>query len=126
MPPQNAARPPSTELTGGTGFTFEGTAAATFLVSLLIEGSARGLSGYICIRVAFQQANFGEPLDDVIVDATAPDGSSARLSLQIKRSLRISRAESNTDLRRSIAFSGISYCSSMIFSMKRPATNLTQ
>jgi hypothetical protein len=99
MPPQNAARAPSTELTGGTGFTFEGTAAATFLVSLLIEGSARGLFGYICTRVAFQQANFGEPLDDVIVDATAPDGSSARLSLQIKRSLRISRAESNTDFR---------------------------
>jgi hypothetical protein len=70
MPPQNAARAPSTELTGGTGFTFEGTAAATFLVSLLIEGSARGLFGYICTRVAFQQANFGEPLDDVIVDAT--------------------------------------------------------
>jgi hypothetical protein len=51
----------STELTGGAGFTFEGNVAATYLVSLLIEGPARGLSGGTVARVAVQQAEFGEP-----------------------------------------------------------------
>ena len=98
-PAPQAANRSSTELTGGTGFTFEGNVTATFLVSLLIEGSPRGLTGYTCTRVAVQQANFGQPLDDVIIDAKAADGSSARLSLQIKRSLTISAAETNTDFR---------------------------
>jgi hypothetical protein len=49
-------------------------------------------------RVAQQQAGFGEPLDDVIVDAVASDGA-MRLSLQGKRALTISEAPSNTDFR---------------------------
>lgn len=89
----------SPELTGGAGFTFEGTLVATYLVSLLIEGSVRGLPGRTALRVAVQQAAFGEPLDDLIVDAHAVDGTRARISLQIKRSLTISAAASNTDFR---------------------------
>src|SRR3984885_7626705 len=89
----------STEITGGTGFTFEGNLVATYLVSLLIEGLPRGLPGRTTKRVAVQQADFGEPLDDLVVDAEAPDGSFARLSLQVKRSLTISSAASNTDFR---------------------------
>lgn len=89
----------SPELTGGAGFSFEGNLAATYLASLLTEGPARGLSGRTAVRVALQQAAFGEPLDDIIVDADAIDGSRARISLQVKRSLTISAAASNTDFR---------------------------
>jgi hypothetical protein len=46
-----------------------------------------------------QQASFGEPLDDLIVDGIAPDQSIARLSLQSKRELTISAAASNADFR---------------------------
>src|SRR5258708_7707280 len=89
----------SAELTGGAGFTFEGNVAATYLVSLLIEGPARGLSGGTVARVAVQQAGFGEPLDDLVVDAEGVNGTCARIALQIKRSLTISAATSNSDFR---------------------------
>jgi hypothetical protein len=89
----------SSELTGGAGFTFEGTVVATYLVSLLIEAAPRGLLGRKTVRVAVQQAAFGEPLDDLVVDAAARDGTTARISLQIKSKLRISAARSNTDFR---------------------------
>ncbi|MFZ2061884.1 MAG: hypothetical protein WAU82_12790 [Candidatus Binatus sp.] len=46
-----------------------------------------------------QQAAFGEPLDDLIVDGLASDDSLARLSLQVKRQLTISAAISNIDFR---------------------------
>jgi hypothetical protein len=88
----------SPEITGGAGFTFEGNVVATYLVSLLIEGPARGLGGTTA-RVAVQQAAFDEPLDDLVVDADAADGTRARIALQIKRSLTISVAPSNTDFR---------------------------
>lgn len=89
----------SPELTGGAGFTFEGNVVATYLVSLLIEGSARGLFGGRTARVAVQQAAFGEPLDDLVVDIDAANGTRARISLQIKRSLTISAATTNDDFR---------------------------
>ena len=41
----------------------------------------------------------GEPLDDVIVDFRGATGDLARFSLQVKRSLTISEAKSNTDFR---------------------------
>jgi hypothetical protein len=53
-------------------------------------------------RVALQQRDFGEPLDDIIVDFQSEAGEMARLSLQVKRSLTISRAASNTDFREII------------------------
>jgi hypothetical protein len=89
----------SSELTGGAGFTFEGTVVATYLASLLTEGAPRGLRGRKTVRVAVQQAAFGEPLDDLVVDANAPGGTTARISLQIKSTLIISAARSNTDFR---------------------------
>ena len=49
--------------------------------------------------VSVQQRDFGEPLDDVIVDFRSGAGEPARLSLQVKRSLTISDAQSNTDFR---------------------------
>jgi hypothetical protein len=89
----------SSELTGGGGFTFEGTVVATYLASLLIEAAPRGLLRRKTVRVAVQQAAFGEPLDDLVVDAASRDGTTARISLQIKSNLRISAARSNTDFR---------------------------
>ena len=54
------------------------------------------------LRVSVQQRDFGEPLDDVIVDFRSATGEPARLSLQVKRSLTISDAKSNTDFREVI------------------------
>jgi hypothetical protein len=90
-------QPPDTS--GGGGFTFEDAVVALYLGALLGEESAPGLEGRIVTRVAVQQANFGEPLDDLIVDGIARDKSHARLSLQSKRELTISDAPSNTDFR---------------------------
>ncbi len=91
------------ELTGGAGFTFEDAVAAYYLVSLLNTTTATGLESRIVSRVALQQASFGEPLDDVIVDANSPSNNSiARLSLQVKRALTISDAATNSDFREII------------------------
>ena len=89
----------SPEISGGGGFTFEDVPAAIYLGALLGEETAPGLTDRVVTRVAVQQAQFGEPLDDLIVDGIARDGSAARLSLQVKRELTISAAASNTDFR---------------------------
>lgn len=91
--------PQSPELAGGAGFTFEDAVAATYLTALLQEGYAAGVENRTVSRVALQQRDFGEPLDDVIVDFRAADADLARLSLQVKRALTISKAETNTDFR---------------------------
>ncbi len=49
--------------------------------------------------MSVQQRDFGEPLDDVIVDFEDASKNPARLSLQVKRSLTISKAETNKDFR---------------------------
>lgn len=89
----------SPELAGGEGFTFEGDAAAFYLAALLAEAYAPGIDDRTVVRVSVQQRDFGEPLDDVIVDFEDPAKSPARLSLQVKRSLTVSKAKTNTDLR---------------------------
>jgi len=63
---QSGAQSP--ELAGGAGFTFEDAVSAYFLSALLGEGYAPGVENRTVCRVALQQRNFGEPLDDVIVD----------------------------------------------------------
>ena len=94
--------PQSPELAGGEGFTFEGAVAALYLTQLLSEGYAPGIDDRTVCRVALQQRDFGEPLDDVIVDFRSANGELARLSLQAKRSLIISKAKTNTDFREII------------------------
>lgn len=90
----------SPELTGGAGFTYEDAVAAHYLASMVAGSTAAALDGRVVQRVAQQQADFGEPLDDVIVDAASlTNGTVMRLSLQVKRSLTISEAETNTDFR---------------------------
>ncbi len=91
--------PQSPELAGGEGFTFEGNAAAYYLSALLAEAYAPGIDDRTVVRVSVQQRDFGEPLDDVIVDFEDAAKNPARLSLQVKRSLTISKAETNSDFR---------------------------
>ncbi|MES1955682.1 ATP-binding protein [Salinisphaera hydrothermalis] len=91
--------PHSPELAGGEGFTFEGDAAAFYLTALLAEAYAPGIDDRTVVRVSVQQRDFGEPLDDVIVDFEEAAKNPARLSLQVKRSLTISDAKTNIDFR---------------------------
>ncbi|WP_186183827.1 ATP-binding protein [Burkholderia gladioli] len=87
----------SPELAGGAGFTFADQIASRYLVALLLGAGAAGLAERKVIRVALEQRDAGEPLDDIIVDGEAPDGSVARLSLQVKREITISAAANNKD-----------------------------
>jgi hypothetical protein len=89
----------SPELAGGAGFTFADQVAARYLAALLVGSGAAGLPEWRVIRVAVEQRDAGEPLDDIIVDGEAPNGSVARLSLQVKREITISAAEKNKDFR---------------------------
>lgn len=91
----------STELTGGAGFTYEDTVVAYYLAALLREEHAAGQSG-IVKGVAVQQAGHGHPMDDLIVEFDDA-GIRRRLSLQVKRQLRIRAAASNTDFREIMA-----------------------
>lgn len=91
----------STELTGGAGFTFEDTVVAYYLAALLREEHADGQKGTVT-SVAVQQAGQGHPMDDVIVEFDHDD-TRCRLSLQVKRSITISAAASNTDFRQIMA-----------------------
>ena len=89
----------SPELAGGEGFTFEGRVAAFYLSALLAEAYAPGIDNLIVVCVSVQQRDYGEPLDDVIIDFKDANNNRTRLSLQVKRSLIISRASSNIDFR---------------------------
>ncbi len=91
--------PQSPELAGGEGFTFEGDAAAFYLTALLADAYAPGIDDRTVVRVSVQQRDLGEPLDDVIVDFEDSTKNPARLSLQVKRSLTISKAKTNADFR---------------------------
>lgn len=105
------AHMPSPELTGGAGFTFEDAVAGCYLAALVSGTTAPGLDAGVVQRVAQQQGDAGEPLDDVIVDAVASaDHTTMRLSLQVKRSLTVSDAASNTDFREVIQRSWASPC----------------
>lgn len=89
----------SSEITGGAGFNFEAAVAAIYMAALVAEETAPALNNRIVSWVGLQQKGFGEPLDDVIVDACSNSGEIARLSLQVKRSLTVSDAASNDDFR---------------------------
>lgn len=87
----------STELTGGTGFTYEDTVVAYYLAALLREERAAVLNG-IVKTVAVQQYGHGHPMDDIIVELDE-NGSQRRLNLQAKRTITISAAKTNNDFR---------------------------
>lgn len=93
----------SSELTGGAGFTYEDAVAAHYLAAMIGGTTAAALGSRVVQRVAQQQFDFGELLDDVIIDAVdMADESVMRLSLQVKRSLTISKSATNTDFREVI------------------------
>lgn len=98
---QEGYLPQSPELAGGAGHSFEDMVAAQYLAAMLGEAGAPGITDRVVTRVALQQRDFGEPLDDLIVDFRSPHDV-ARLSLQLKRSLTISAAASNDDFREII------------------------
>lgn len=89
----------SPELAGGAGFTYADQVATRYLAALLVGSGAPGLAEHRVVRVALEQRDAGEPLDDIVVDGEAPDGSVARLSLQVKREITISAAATNKDFR---------------------------
>lgn len=89
----------SPELAGGAGFTYADQVATRYLAALLLGSDAPGLAERRVVRVALEQRDAGEPLDDIVVDGEAPDGSEARLSLQVKREITISAAPTNKDFR---------------------------
>jgi ATPase family associated with various cellular activities (AAA) len=82
---------PSTELTGGAGFSYEDTVVAYYLAALLREERAAGQAGVVT-SVAVQQAGHGHPMDDVVVEFEDAAGKRV-LDLQVKRQLRISAAD---------------------------------
>ncbi|MEZ2604509.1 ATP-binding protein [Kluyvera intermedia] len=86
----------SSELTGGSGFTFEGHVAGFYMSALLAEAHAPACLGQVS-SVHFQQKKEGFPLDDVLVYWLDASGRKAFTSLQVKRSLTISDAKSNKD-----------------------------
>ncbi len=94
--------PQSPELAGGDGFTYEGNVAAYYLAALLAESFAPGINDRTVFCVSVQQRDFGEPLDDVIIDFKDAAENLARLSLQVKSSLVVSAAKTNTDFRKII------------------------
>lgn len=94
MTPNTDSQATSTELTGGARFSYEDMVVAYNLTALLLEGHAAGLSGMVQ-SVAVQQAA-DQPMDDIIVEINDVEGRRV-LALQVKRSLRICAAASNTD-----------------------------
>ena len=103
--PEDRAHSPvaaSPELTGGAGFTFEDGVAAVYAVALLSESTAPGLPNRQVRHVSVQRGPLGHPLDDLIVEAQGADAIRMRLSLQVKRSLVVSRSTSNADFRDTI------------------------
>ncbi|MGH7170343.1 MAG: ATP-binding protein, partial [Gemmataceae bacterium] len=99
MEEETESKAQSPELAAGAGFTFEDAVGAYFLSALLDEGYAAGIENRIVVRVALQQRNFKQPLDDVIVDFRDQHGGLARMSLQVKRELTVSDAETNEGFR---------------------------
>jgi hypothetical protein len=89
----------SAELAGGAGFTFADAVATVFLTALLDEGHAPGVTDAHVTRVALEQRNFDEPLDDLVVDFKTLGGDKPRLRLQTKRDLVVSAAAWNKDFR---------------------------
>lgn len=89
----------SPELAGGAGFTYGDQVTTRYLAALLLGSGAPGLSERRVVRVALEQRDAGEPLDDIVADGEAPDGSVARVSIQVKREITISAAITNKDFR---------------------------
>lgn len=84
----------STLASGPAGPHFEAQVGAFYLLAMLAGAPARGLPGATINRVAFQQANQGRPLDDVVVHGhDNVTGKPAVLEVQVKRSITFSASD---------------------------------
>ncbi|QTB99413.1 ATP-binding protein [Alcaligenes sp. SORT26] len=100
QPPQQGVgkkQATSTELTGGTGFTYEDKVVAYYLAALLRSENAMLQHGTVS-SVATQQAGHGQPMDDLIVEFQDADGP-RMLGLQVKSTITVSGATTNKDFR---------------------------
>lgn len=107
----------SSELTGGDGYTFEGHVAGFYMSALLAEAHAPACHGIVS-SVHFQQKKEGFPLDDVLIHWRDSSGREAFTSLQVKRALTISDAESNKPFSDIIRDSWETF-KSVLFVLKR-------
>lgn len=82
----------SSELTGGSGFYYEGNVAAYYLAALL-SGDFQAPLNMPIKTVKLQQSAYDAPLDDVIIEFESL--LNPQLHLQVKRSLVISSAKTN-------------------------------
>jgi hypothetical protein len=84
--------PTSPLATAGAGPDFEIDVGATYLVALLLGGMARGGSAGETVKVSFQRAALGAPLDDLVIEIESSAGRS-RLDLQVKRTFTFSAGD---------------------------------
>src|SRR5262245_56506452 len=68
---------------------------------MLVGAEPRGLPGTSAVRVEFQRAAEGHPLDDVVVHALNARGDAAVLEIQIKRTITFAPAD--TGFRDAVA-----------------------
>ncbi len=78
---------------GPAGPRFEGQVGAYYLLSMLACSEPRGLPGTSIDRAAFQRADEGFPLDDVIIHAHDAGGALVMLQIQVKRSIQFSPSD---------------------------------
>jgi hypothetical protein len=72
---------------GPAGAGFEVKLGGYYLLSLLAKSAPHALPGTVAVKIAFQRASEGFPLDDVVVHADDTDGNRATLQLQAKRTI---------------------------------------
>jgi hypothetical protein len=86
--------------TGGAGNQFEVQVGVHYALAVLARTEAFGLPGYTVTHLAFQRADRGHPLDDVVLTGTSKDVEGV-LEIQVKRAL--SFTASNQTFERIVA-----------------------
>src|SRR4051794_12440806 len=72
---------------GPAGPGFEIKLGAYYLLALLAQSAAHAMPGTVTVKVAFQRAREGFPLDDLVVHAERADDNAATLQIQAKRTI---------------------------------------
>ena len=85
VPPSGPAASPAAAGPAGAGF--EAKLGAYYLLDLLAQSAPHALPGTVAVKVAFQRASEGFPLDDLVVHADEADGARATLQVQAKRTI---------------------------------------
>lgn len=78
---------------GGAGFYIEGELGAFYLLTMLADSEPRGMPGTRLTRVAFQGADRGFALDDIILHCASNTGETL-LEIQSKRTITFSPKDS--------------------------------